>query len=147
MWSINLSLPLRSSSATKAATVVAVILHSPVLHLSCTASPRGAIHTDLLWQLKCSNLQNRNPTLYHPRIPKYPFLRYGAGWRGRPVVSDGAGANKAKSQQIHLLSAVISLCNLRQFVSFRCQQIWKHYVKKPSGKIIMCVVTEIYKTA
>lgn len=44
---------------TTAATVVghgaaAVILYSPVLHLSCTASPMGVIPTDLLWKFKCS---------------------------------------------------------------------------------------------
>lgn len=43
---------------TTAATVVghgaaAVILYSPVLHLSCTASPMGVIPTDLLWKFKC----------------------------------------------------------------------------------------------
>lgn len=63
------------------------------------------------------------------------------------VVSDGGSAAKAKSQQIHLLSSVIALRNLRQFVSFGCQQIWEHYVKKPSGKITMCFVTKIYKSA
>lgn len=43
-----------------AATVVghgaaaAVILYSPVLHLSCTASLLGVIPSDLLWRFKCS---------------------------------------------------------------------------------------------
>lgn len=63
------------------------------------------------------------------------------------MLSDGGGAAKAKSQQIHLLSPAISLRNWRQFVSFRWQQIWKHYVKKPSGKTAVCVVTKIYKSS
>lgn len=60
--------------------------------------------------------------------------------RGRVVVTDGGSAN-------NLLSLVISLHNWRQFVSFWWQQIWKHYVKKPSGKLAVCVVTKIYKGA
>ena len=63
------------------------------------------------------------------------------------ALSDGGGAAKAKSQQIHLLSPAISQRNWRQFVSFGWQQIWKHYVKKPSGKTAVCVMTEIYKRA
>lgn len=63
------------------------------------------------------------------------------------VMSDGGRAAKAKSQQIHLLSPTISLRNWRQFVSFQWQQIWKHYVKKPLGKIAVLVVTKIYKSA
>lgn len=63
------------------------------------------------------------------------------------MLSDGGSAAKAKSQQIHLLSPAISLCNWRQFVSFQWKQIWKHYVKKPSGKIPVCVVTKISKSA
>lgn len=61
------------------------------------------------------------------------------------MVSDGGSAAKAKSQQIHLMSLVISLCNWRQFVSFQWQQIWKRYVKKPMGEKAVCVV--IYKCA
>lgn len=84
LWSINLCLPLRTSGATTAATVVVhtvavVILHSPVLHLSCTASPRGVIPTDLLWQLKRSALQDENPNLYLCKIPRYPFSEVWSG--------------------------------------------------------------------
>ena len=78
MCSINLGLSLRTSRATTAAavvlhTVAVVILHSPVLHLSCTASPRGVIPADLLWQLKRSTEQKGNPNLYLRKIPRYPF--------------------------------------------------------------------------
>lgn len=63
------------------------------------------------------------------------------------MLTDGGGADEAESQQIHLLSPAISQRNWRQFVSFGWQQIWKHYVKKPSGKKAVCVVTKIYKSA
>lgn len=62
------------------------------------------------------------------------------------MLSDGGGAAKAKSQQIHLLSPAISQRNWTQFVFFRWQQIWKHYVEKPSGKIAVCIVIKIYKS-
>lgn len=50
-------------------------------------------------------------------------------------MTDGGAATEARSQQIHPLSPVIGLCNLRHFVSAQCQQIWKHYVKKSCGKM------------
>lgn len=64
-----------NTAATVVVHSVAVVrLHSPVLHLSCTASPRGVILADLLWQLKCSTEQNGNHNLYLPtKIPRYPF--------------------------------------------------------------------------
>ena len=77
-------MPLKSSNATKAATVVVhtvavVILHFPVLHLSCVAFPKGVIPADLLWQLERFALQNGNPNLYLRKIPRYPFSEVWSG--------------------------------------------------------------------
>lgn len=148
--SINLRLPLRASRATTAATVVvhsaaAVPRHSPVLHLACTACPRGVIPADLSW-LEHSTLHNRNPNLHLYKNSKVSVFR-GIDQTGESgVVSDAAGAAKAKSQQIRLLSPTISLRNWRLFVSFRWQQIWKHYVQKSlGGKKTVWDMTKIYR--
>lgn len=121
-------------------TVAVVILHSPVLHLSCTASPGGSFP---LTYCGSSNAQpNKTGILTFIFVQNSKVsIFWGTEWTGEAgVLSDGGG--KAKSQQIHLLSPAISQRNWRQFVSSWWQKIWKHYEKKPSGKTAVCVVTK-----
>lgn len=141
--SIILSVPQKTDRETTAATVV---LHTsssrstfPLSDISCIATPRGVISTDLLWQLKGSTLPKENLDLY---LWQKLWVSIFFGTAKSRAMSDGRSAVKAKRQQIHLLSSKISLCNWRQFVSFQCQQIWKHDLKEPLGKETVCVVTK-----
>lgn len=56
------------------------------------------------------------------------------------MLSDGGGAAKAKSQQIHLLSPAISQRNWRQFVSFRWQKNLETLCEEAPGGKQRCVL-------
>lgn len=126
--------PSASVHHREATTVViqaaAALFHSPELHLKCSLSQGGNSH----WLIVAAQELNLTERESWPLSLENSKVSIFCSLKQLGVLSDGGGAVKAKSQQIHLLSTEISLCNWRQFVSSQCQQIWKHYVKKPWGK-------------